>query len=51
MDREVEEELLVELTATATTPRDAVGWSCSRLAAYGTCLNRTRRGRAALITA
>jgi len=33
MDRKAEEELIVEPSATTTTPRDAVGWSCSRLAA------------------
>jgi hypothetical protein len=51
MDRKPEEETMVELSATTATPGAALRRTRSRPLAYGTCLNRTRRGRADLITA
>jgi hypothetical protein len=37
MDRKAEEEPIVELSATTTTPRDALRRTRSRLKIYGTC--------------
>src|SRR5215467_12805814 len=41
MGRKAEEELIVELSATTTTPRNALRWTRSRLKVYRTCPNRT----------
>jgi hypothetical protein len=36
MDRKAEEEPIVKLSATTTTPRDALWWTRSRLKIYRT---------------
>jgi hypothetical protein len=40
MDRKAEEEMIMELSATTTTPRDALRWTRSKLKVGRTCPNR-----------
>jgi hypothetical protein len=40
MGRTAEEETIVGLSATTTTPRDALRWTRSRLKIYGACPER-----------